>query len=214
METVDLVQGSPEWLAARVGSLGASRVADALAKTKTGWGASRSNLMAALICERLTGQPQDTFTNAAMEWGTAQEPQARLAYEFQNSVDVSQVGLVKHPTITGTHASPDGLIDDDGLLEIKAPNTSTHIETLLGESIAGKYITQMQWQMACTGRNWCDFCSYDPRLPVDMQLFIQRVNRDTSLIVDIEVEVRRFLDELAGKIITLKAKFSTNEKAA
>ena len=207
METLDLVQGSPEWIAARVGSLGASRVADALAKTKSGWGASRANLMAALICERLTGQPQDTFTNAAMEWGTQQEPQARLAYEFQTSADVAQVGIVKHPHIAGTHASPDGLVGDDGMVEIKCPNTATHIETLLGEPIAGKYITQMQWQMACTGRAWVDFVSYDPRLPVDMQLFIQRVRRDGATIASMEREVSAFLIELDEKIAALNAKY-------
>lgn len=208
MEPIDLVQGSPEWLAARCGSLGASRVADALAKTKTGWGASRSNLMAALICERLTGQPQDTFTNAAMEWGTTQEPQARLAYEFQMNADVATTGLVRHPTIAGTHASPDGLTKDIGLIEIKCPNTATHIETLLGEGIAGKYITQMQWQMACTGRKWCDFVSFDPRLPIDMQLFIQRVNRDDVAIAEMEIEVRKFLGELEAKIAALNAKYT------
>jgi putative phage-type endonuclease len=207
METLDLVQGSQEWLAARNGSLGASRVSDALARTKTGWGASRSNLMAALICERLTGQPQDTFTNAAMEWGTATEPQARLAYEFQMNADVCPVGLIRHPTIAGTHASPDGLTKDEGLIEIKCPNTATHIETLLGEGIAGKYVTQMQWQMACTGRKWCDFVSFDPRLPVDMQLFIQRVNRDDTAIAEMETEVRKFLAELSAKIEALNAKY-------
>jgi len=207
METIDLIQGSPEWLAARVGSLGASRVADALARTKTGWGASRANLMAALICERLTGQPQDTFTNAAMEWGTATEPQARLAYEFEKNLTVIQVGMVKHPQIIGTHCSPDGLIGDLGLVEIKCPNSATHIESLLGEGIAGKYITQMQWQMACTSRKWCDFVSFDPRLPVDMQLFIQRINRDDAAIAEMETEVPKFLAELAAKIEALNAKY-------
>jgi predicted phage-related endonuclease len=135
----ELIQGSQEWLNARAGSLGASRVADVIAKTKSGWGASRANLMAELIVERLTGAPvTDKFVNAAMIWGTEVEPQARAAYEFYKDVSVKQVGLVRHPTIGGTHASPDGLVGDDGLIEIKAPQTSNHIETLIGESCPSK----------------------------------------------------------------------------
>ena len=157
--------------------------------------------------ELFTHQVELEFTNAAMEWGTATEPQARLSYEFQAGVDVIQVGLVKHPRIAGTHCSPDGLIGDIGLVEIKCPNTATHIETLLGEGIAGKYITQMQWQMACTGRAFCDFVSFDPRLPVDMQLFVKRVNRDDPAIDEMETEVRKFLAELSDKIEALNAKY-------
>ena len=208
MEMLDLVQGSPEWIAARVGSLGASRVAEALARTKTGWGASRANLMASMICERLTGLPQDTFTNGAMEWGTQQEPNARRAYEFMTGAHVLEVGLVKHTDISGTHASPDGLIGDEGLIEIKCPNSATHIETLLGGAIAGKYMTQMQWQMSCTGRLWCDYVSFDPRLPAEMQLFVKRVARDDTEIAQMKTEVRTFLTELDGKIAALHVKYA------
>jgi putative phage-type endonuclease len=161
----ELIQGSEEWKLARCGSLGASRLADAVARTKTGYGASRANLMAELLVERLTGIPTDGFVSPAMQWGTDKEPDARAAYEFRSDVEVAQVGIVPHPTIAGTHASPDGLVDTYGLIEIKCPNTASHVETLLGDEIAGKYVTQMQWQMACTGRDWCDFVSFDPRLP-------------------------------------------------
>lgn len=193
-------QGTLEWRLARCGSLGASRVADALAKTRSGWGASRANLMAELIAERLTGVPAENYTNAAMQWGTVTEPDARAAYEFRQDVDVTLVGLVRHPMIRMTHASPDGLVGDDGLLEVKCPNTATHIETLLGASVSGKYVTQIQWQMACTGRAWCDFVSYDPRLPEEHRLFVKRIPRDEKMIGELEREVETFLAEVDHKL--------------
>jgi len=196
-------QGSPEWIAARLGKLTASRIADAVARTKTGWGASRANLMASLVAERLTGAPQDTYTNAAMQHGIDTEPQARMAYEFYRDCEVEQVGFIPHPTISMSGASPDGHIGTDGMLEIKAPNTATHIDTLLGEPIPQKYIYQMNWQMACTGRVWCDFASFDPRMPERLRLFVQRVQRNDDLIATLETEARAFLDELDAKVAAL-----------
>ena len=189
MKVIDCEQNSAEWLAARCGSLGASSIADMVAKTRTGWGASRFNLAARIVCERLTGTPQESYTNAAMQWGHDTEPQARAMYEFMRDVAVQQVGLVLHPSINKSHASPDGIVGDDGLIEIKCPNTATHIETLLSEDVEGKYVKQMQWQMACCGRAWCDFVSFDPRLPAEMQMFVQRVARD-------DAEGHRFADLL------------------
>lgn len=203
----ELVQGTDEWKLARCGSLGASRMADAVARTKTGYGASRANLMAELLVERLTGVPTEGYTNAAMQWGTEKEPEARAAYEFKADVDVAEIGIVKHPTIPGTHASPDGLVGDDGMVEIKCPNTATHVETLLGDEIAGKYVTQMMWQMACTGRKWCDFVSFDPRLPESMALFVKRVHRDDKRIAELETEARAFLAELDGKVAELLRRY-------
>jgi putative phage-type endonuclease len=203
--TEALIQGSAEWRQARCGSLGASRVADALAKTRSGWGASRANLMAELIAERLTGVPAESFTSAAMQWGTVTEPDARAAYEFRHDVDVTLVGLVRHPSIPMTHASPDGLVGDDGLVQIKCPNTSTHIDTLLGGSILGAYVKQMHWEMACTGRAWCDFVSFDPRLPEEHRLFVKRVPRDDKLIAELEREVETFLAEVDHKLARIAA---------
>lgn len=203
--TENLIQGSAEWRQARCGSLGASRVADALAKTKSGWGASRANLMAELIAERLTGVPADNYANAAMQWGTATEPDARAAYEFRHDIDVGLVGIVRHPVIAMTHASPDGLVGEDGLIEIKCPSTATHIETLLGASVPGKYLTQIQWQLACTRRAWCDFVSYDPRLPEEHRLFVQRVPRDEKQIEELEREVETFLAEVDHKLSRIAA---------
>lgn len=207
-------QGSIEWLAARVGKVTASRVADVIATTKTGYGASRANYMAELIAERLTGQPAERYTNAAMAHGTATEPEARDLYAFMVDAEVEQVGLVEHPIVADSGASPDGLVGDDGLVEIKCPNTATHIETLLGQTVPAKYVTQMQWQMACTGRQWCDFASYDPRLPESMRIFIQRVERDEEYIAWLETEVAKFLTELDEKVAALRALYEPQREAA
>ena len=203
----EIVQGSEEWFAIRCGKVTASRVADVIAKTKTGWGASRKNYLAELVAERLTGQSAGGFTNAAMQWGTDMEPEARAAYSFFRDADVQEIGFVVHPTIEDSGASPDGLVGDDGLVEIKCPNTATHIDTLLSETIPGKYVTQMDWQMACTGRKWCDFVSYDPRLPEDMRIFIKRVVRDDQRIAELEKEITAFLGEVADTVGNLEAKY-------
>ncbi|ADJ23356.1 phage-type endonuclease [Hyphomicrobium denitrificans ATCC 51888] len=213
MNVIDCEQNSAEWLAARCGNLGASSIADMVAKTRTGWGASRFNLAARIVCERLTGTPQESYTNAAMQWGHDTEPQARAMYEFMRDVAVQQVGLVLHPSINKSHASPDGLVGDAGLIEIKCPNTATHIETLLSEDVEGKYIKQMQWQMACCGRAWCDFVSFDPRLPAEMQMFVQRVPRDDGFIAELEREARLFLAEIDKTIATLSDKYLSREAA-
>lgn len=210
----DIIQGSPEWFQVRCGKVTASRVADLIAKTKTGWGASRANYMAELIAERLTGASAPNFTNAAMQWGTEQEPEARAAYEFRTDSEVVSVGFVVHPHIADAGASPDGLIGSDGLIEIKCPNTATHIETILGQTVPAKYVTQMQFQMACTGRQWCDFVSFDPRMPESMRYFQKRVERDDKLIAGLESDVSEFLDELAKKIAALIAACETKQKAA
>lgn len=204
MSLLELQQGSTEWLQARCGSLGASSVHEAVARTKTGWGASRANLMARLIAERLTGIPQETYQNAAMLRGSEKEPEARDMYAFMFDTEVREVGLALHPTIEGTHASPDGLVGDDGLVEIKSPNSATHIETLLTEKIDRKYIIQMNWQMRCCDRQWCDFVSFDDRLPADLQLWVKRVHRDDDLISELEGQVAEFLAELAEKIRRLE----------
>ena len=193
-------QGTPEWFAQRLGKVTASRVADVIAKTKTGYSTSRDNYMAQLVCERLTGTVAESFTNAAMAHGTETEPLARAAYESKADVLVDEVAMISHPTIENAGASPDGFVGEDGLVEIKCPNTATHIDTLLTQTVPGKYITQMQWQMACTGRKWCDFVSFDNRLPEELQIFIKRIERDDVYIKMLEEEVIKFLKELNDKI--------------
>lgn len=196
-------QRSAEWHAARSGRVTASRVADVVARTKTGPSASRAAYMGQLIAERLTGLQTESFSNEAMRWGTEQEPEARLAYEFATEAEVVEVGFVQHPTINMAGASPDGLVGDEGLVELKCPQTHTHIETLLGQAIPAKYATQMAWQMACTGRAWCDFVSFDPRLPAEHRLFIKRLHRDGAEIARLEAEVAAFLVDIDAKMAAL-----------
>jgi putative phage-type endonuclease len=207
VKVLDVEQGSHEWIAARLGKVSASRMADMTARTKTGYGASRANYAAELIVERLTGTPAERYTNAAMAWGTEKEPDAKDAYCFLRDAEIVPVGLVLHPTIAMACASPDGLIGDDGLIEVKCPLSATHIDTLLSETIPEKYVKQMMWQMACTGRQWCDFVSFDPRLPAEMQVFIRRVPRDNALILELEQETVKFLAEIDQTISKLQAKF-------
>jgi putative phage-type endonuclease len=203
-----IAQGSAEWFAVRCGKVTASRVADVIAKTKTGYGASRANYAAELIAERLTQSTAPSFTNAAMQHGVEQEPHARRAYADLMGVEVAEIAFVDHPEIAMSGASPDGLVGLDGLVEFKCPNTATHLDTLLSETVPGKYVTQMQWQMACTGRAYCDFASFDPRLPPSMQLFVKRVERDASLILDLEAQVADFLAEIDAKVAALTERYA------
>lgn len=196
-------QGSPEWFAARCGKVTASRVADVVATTKSGYSASRANYAAQLIAERLTGIIAESYTNGAMQWGTDTEPEARDAYCFYHNATVEQVGFLPHPNIDMAGASPDGFVGAEGLVEIKCPNTATHIDTLLGKNVPGKYVTQIQFQLACTGRAWCDFVSYDPRMPEHLRLFVRRVKRDADAIAHLEGEVRSFLAHVDAKVKAL-----------
>lgn len=208
-----IIQGTDEWKALRLGKVTASRVADVVAKTKTGYGASRANYLAQLIAERLTNTVAESYTNAAMQHGTETEPEARTAYEFYQGVSVTEIAFVPHPKIDQAGCSPDGLVSDDGLVEIKCPNTATHLETLLGQAVPSKYDVQMQFQMACTGRAWCDFVSYDPRMPENMRLFIKRVMRDDKRIAELETEVAAFLLEMAVKLSQLNSLYGLQDAA-
>lgn len=201
----EIIQGTDAWFAQRLGKVTASRISDIIAKTKTGVAASRGNYLAQLVAERLTGQTADSFKSGAMQHGTETEPQARMAYEAETGLMVSEVAMIEHPTIAMSGASPDGLVGEDGLVEIKCPNTSTHIATLLADKAPSGYIPQMQWQMACTGRQWVDFVSFDPRMPEDMQLFIKRVPRDNALIAEYEAEAIKFLAEVQDTVDKLVA---------
>lgn len=200
MDIQEVQQRTDAWHQLRVGKVTASRVADIIAKTKTGPSASRENYLAQLVCERMTGKPAESYSNAAMQWGTEQEPFARAAYEAAKDVLVEEVGFVSHPTIEGAGASPDGLVGEFGLVEIKCPNTATHIQTLLDQKIPEKYIIQMQWQMACTKREWCEFVSFDPRMGDGLQLFIKRVEYHPMYVAELEKEVIYFLMDVEDKI--------------
>jgi len=200
------LQRTPEWHALRAGKVTASRVADIMAKTKTGTSASRATYMAELMSERLTGKPALKFSSRAMDWGTEYEEEARANYEVASGNLVEGVGFVPHPTLEAG-ASPDGYIGSDGLIEIKCPNTSTHLDTLMSQEIPPKYVYQIFWQMECTGRTWCDFVSYDPRLPENLRIFIKRIERDDLRLSEIRKDVALFIDELNAKIEKLNNLF-------
>lgn len=195
-----VIQGSEAWFAQRLGRATASRIADVIAKTKAGYSTSRENYCVELALERITGTHATSFSNDAMRWGTETEPLARAAYEARTGAIVEEVAMVAHPTIAMAGASPDGTIDADGLLEVKCPNQATHAKTLLSRKPDGKYITQMQWQMACTDRAWCDFVSFDPRFPLHLQLMVVRIPRDDLLIKMLEGEVFDFLNEVSQMV--------------
>jgi putative phage-type endonuclease len=200
-----IIQGTPEWHAVRCGKVTASRIADLTAKIKSGPSASRTTYMGELICERLTGVVSaDGFKSGAMQWGTDNEPQARLNYAFDRNVEIEEIGFVDHPTIKMAGASPDGLVGTDGLAEFKCPNTATHLETLRTRNVPSVYVKQMYWQMSCTGRQWNDFTSYDPRLPEQMQMITVRLPRNPEIIAGLEAEVSAFIAELDATVAELR----------
>jgi putative phage-type endonuclease len=192
-------QGTDEWLELRRGKVTASRVSDILAKTKSGASASRQNYLIELALQRTTKTIEPSYTNAAMEWGTATEPQARVAYEVATHNFVDQVPFVDHPTIKGFGCSPDGLVGE-GLIEIKCPNSATHWEYFKAKEPPKKYFIQMQAQMAVTGAKWCDFVSFDPRMPERSQLLIVNVPRDDAFIAEMEAEIKQFLSEVEVEV--------------
>ena len=207
---IELVEQRTEaWFADRLGKVTASRLADVLAKTKTGYSASRSNYMTQLVLERVTGTRAESYSNAAMLWGNEQEPFARAAYEAHTGQMVEEVGFLPHPEIADAGASPDGLVGDEGMVEIKCPASSTALEVWLAHSQGGnpvdaKYYAQMQWQMRCAGRSWCDYVVFDPRMPAKAQLFIFRVVRNDEWLKIAESEVVTFLAEVDAKVKSLK----------
>ena len=193
------IQRSEEWFLERLGHATASKFADALSKGKNGEeSASRRNYKLQLVTERLTGQPSEGYSNAAMEWGTEQEPYARAAYEAYSGTIVDECGFIRHSGGLKAGASPDGLVGDNGIIEIKCPNSATHVETLVSRAMPSKYISQVQGQLWITNRDWCDFVSFDPRMPGPLQLFVVRVPRDEERIELIADGIRGFLLEVSA----------------
>jgi putative phage-type endonuclease len=199
-------QGTPEWLIARVGCVTASRIKDVVAVLKNGKSsAARETYKMEVLTEILTGRATDHYVSQPMEFGLENEPLARTSYEIEYGVETEKVGFVLHPTIKRSGCSPDGLVGDDGLVEIKVPNTTTHLTYLIEGIVPEDYIPQMQWQMACTGRQWCDFVSYDPRLPQEFGLFVIRLKRDDAVIADMEAKVQTFINEVGEMCQKLNA---------
>lgn len=200
-----MIQGSDEWFTARLGKLTASRMADVLATTKTGASASREAYAYDLAIERLTGQRNEGFKGASMQWGNDTEPMARAAYELHSGELVSEAPFIQHPTIPMAGASPDGLVGNDGQIEIKCPDKKQHMAYLRLPAAPTKYLPQINWQLACTGRAWCDFVSYDPRFPLGLQIKVVRVHRDDKEIERIEAEARAFLAEVDAIVSEMQA---------
>lgn len=196
---VDAEQRSIAWFEARLGRATASRFTDILAKTRSGYAASRKNYMAELTTQILTQEIPEGFTNASMQWGVDNEPLARLAYELETGNTVEETSFWQHDNI-GAGASPDGLVNHDGLLEIKCPNTATHIETLSSKQVPYQYVAQVQGQLWITERKWCDFVSYDPRLPENAQMIIVHVERDDDFINNLQEEVAVFMTEVEKQV--------------
>lgn len=211
------LQRTDEWYAARIGKLTASRILDATGRTKGRqtktkgfipgkYLAARETYLGHVIAERLTGQPYDAYVSRRMQRGQETEAEARAAYSFYSGNPITLCGFIDHPSIPMAGASPDGMVREDGLVETKCPDSATHAMTLAGEPIADEYVAQMQWQMATTGRAWCDFVSYDPRMPEDLRVFVQRVERDPKHVAELEDEARKFLAEVEAKIEQLERK--------
>ncbi len=193
-------QGSDEWLLERAGKVTASQIHNVMMKSTT---AGYQNYMAQLICERLTGQPVETFRSAAMEHGNDTEPQARAFYEMETGLTVQEVGFLEHPSISGCGASPDGLVGEIGLVEIKCPQPAKHIKNLMGDAIDRNYLLQMQWQMACTGRAWCDFVSFNPAFSDRLQMSVRRVEINPETQEEMRATVTTFLAKMEAKLETL-----------
>lgn len=203
-----IIQGTPEWFAARAGKVTASKISAVMAKGRSGApSATRKTYLGQLVAERLSGLSAQSFSSSAMDWGTETEPQARACYELETGQKIDEEGFVDHPRIANAGASPDGLAGKDGLVEIKCPNTATHIATLQGATIKPEYIKQMQFQMACTGRIWCDFISFDPRLPLELRMHTTRVLRDPDAIIAIEAAVSELLAEVDATVAALQNQY-------
>lgn len=208
MSGVELIQGSEAWKLARLGKVTASRIGDLMARTRSGYGASRANYQAELLIERITGQPSEHYVSQAMMDGTEREPDARNLYAFLTGTKVVEVGFVEHPKIPMAGCSPDGYVADLGLVEFKSPIPATHLNTLLTETVDDRYVKQALFQLACTGRAWCDFVSYSPSFPEPMRLYTQRIHRDDKRISELEKEVETFLSELDGKLRELNKRYA------
>ena len=202
-ELIQVEQGSPEWLEARLGLATASRFKDILTTIKTGESAARRNYKAELVVERLTGQLGDRYSNKYMEYGTETEPLARLEYILKSGNSVDEAGFFQHPSLEAG-ASPDGLVSQDGLIEIKCRQIANHLQMLHVNEVSPEYIPQIQGQLWITGRKWCDFVSFVPELPENAQLFTKRVLRDEAYITKLAQEVEQFLQEVAAEVAFVK----------
>ncbi|MEO1330825.1 MAG: lambda exonuclease family protein [Pseudomonadota bacterium] len=195
-------QGSAEWLAARCGKVTGSKLGAVMARGK---GLTRGAYMEQLIAERMTGEPVEVYQSAAMLRGSELEPMARQAYEFHSDLAVTEVGFVPHPTIGASGASPDGLVEPSGLVEIKCPLPHTHARTLRNGTIPPEHRPQLLWALECTGREWCDFVSFCPRMPLFVDRIYARNNREK--IAEMRDAVETFIAELENEIAMIEQRY-------
>lgn len=209
--TEALTQRSQEWLQARVGHVTASAFKRVMGRKKDGgYLQDRKDYLMQVVSERLSGQPTSHYVTPSMQWGVEQEPAARDAYKLKTGFDVLEVGFIKHPTLM-VGVSPDGIVDCDGengLIEIKCPNTTTHCAYILGGTLPDEHKAQVQGQMWITGFQWCDFVSFDPRMPTGLQLMVLRVQRDDEFIKLLEAEVASFLTDVDNMIEQIKGRMA------
>jgi putative phage-type endonuclease len=189
-----------EWLKQRLGLVTGSAISNVLMDSSK---AGHRNYMAQLVCERLTGEPTETYISPAMQHGIDTEDEARAAYMARNAVIVEEVGFIRHPKLEAG-CSPDGLVGQDGLIEIKCVQPATALDLLESKKVPADHYNQIQWQLAVTGRDWCDYVVYQPKLPERLRLNVMRVVRNQSDILNMTVKVEQFLEELNRKVKKLK----------
>ena len=202
-DAVHLEQGTDEWKLARLGYVSASNLDAVMARGKSGEAITRKKYKVRLAAERLTGEITESYSNSAMEWGVVNEEKAAMAYEVSKDTLLDRTGFWKHPTIPWLGCSPDRLVGSDGLVEIKCPDSSTHIDYWFSKQVPAEYVKQVQGQIWVMDREWCDFVSYDPRMPEKNRLLVVRAYRDETLIKQMQEEVEKFLNEVEGLIIKL-----------
>lgn len=203
MKIIDNVkQGSQEWLDLRLGKITASRMKDLLTNGIRGNPSKTAeSYMIELIAEKLSGQPKQFFENDAMRWGTETEPQARAMYELETGHDVAEVAFIVKNEFVGV--SPDGLIGENGMLEIKCPTTATQIKRALSDNYHADYKAQIQCQLWVAQREWCDFLSFDPRLDGPASFLIERVERDEKFITEMSEKTDVFINNMLAAISKL-----------
>lgn len=201
-------QRTEAWYAARAGKVTASPILKVYKRIRGGgYSKERETYKYQLIAERLVGTTISQQRNAAMQRGIEKEAEARDRYQRITNLPVTEAPFVPHPHIGDAGASPDGYVGDEGLVEIKCPTSQTAVEVLLTEEVDDQYLAQIQWQLACTGRAWCDYVVFDDRLPPSMQMFVKRIERNDELIRSVEKEVREFIAEISADIERLWNKY-------
>lgn len=209
-------QGTPEWYAARCGKITASCFGKIMTagRSKTAiWGQTALSYMLEVMGERLTGKPEDQIASKYLDWGNQHEPSARSLYAWITGRPVQLVPFIDHPTVHGVGGSPDGLVGEDGVLEIKCPfTTKVHLETILENEVVDKdYMWQCQGNLWVTGRKWLDFVSFHPDMPNSLKLHIVRVNRDDKAISELEKRIELFSTQLAVDLAKIRATVTNSD---